>query len=88
VLGASAGHIAGRHIFHFLRIAIIAVGIGLPMVYWLMEEWLGAFAYRIQQNAAGAAIVALVTSLLIIVSAGYAALRAGMVNPVKVINKV
>lgn len=88
VLGASAGHIAGRHIFHFLRIAIIAVGIGLPMMYWLMEEWLGAFAYRVQQNATGAAMVALITSLLIIVSAGYAALRAARVNPVKVINKV
>jgi putative ABC transport system permease protein len=88
VLGASAGHIAGRHIFHFLRIAIIAVGIGLPLMYWLMEEWLGAFAYRVQQNATGAAMVALITSLLIIMSAGYAALRAAMVNPVMVINKV
>lgn len=58
------------------------------LVNWLMEEWLGAFAYRVQQNATGAAMVALITSLLIIVSAGYAALRAAMVNPVKVINKV
>ncbi|MBT1687184.1 ABC transporter permease [Dawidia soli] len=88
VMGASVGNIAGLHVFHILRVALAAVGIGLPVVYFLMDEWLGAFAYRIQQTIASAAVVIAITGVLVLVSAGYAALRAGMVNPVKVINKV
>ena len=88
VLGATAGQIAYLHVSHFIRVAIVAILIALPVTYVLMGEWLKAFAYRVDQDAAGGVIVIMITFGLIVVSAGYAAVRAGLLNPVKVINKV
>jgi len=88
VLGATAEHIACRHVWHFMRVAMVAAGVALPITYMLMGEWLGAFAYKVDQDAISAVIVVIIAFALVIVSAGYAAFRAGAVNPVKVINTV
>jgi putative ABC transport system permease protein len=88
ILGATAEQIAYLHVSHFIRIAALAILIALPLTYMLMGEWLKSFAYRVNQGAGSAALVIAITFLLIVVSAGYAAITAGLVNPVKVINKV
>jgi putative ABC transport system permease protein len=88
VLGATARQIAYLHIAHFVRVAGVAVVIALPVTYLLMGEWLDSFAYRVNQDVGSVALAISITFLLIVVSAGYAAVRAGLLNPVKVINKV
>jgi putative ABC transport system permease protein len=88
VLGATAEQIAYLHVSHFIRVAAVAVLIALPITYLLMAEWLKSFAYRVNQDMASMIVVVSITFLLIVVSAGYASIRAGLLNPVKVINKV
>jgi len=88
VLGASAGHIAFRHVWHFMRMAAVASVLAVPVTYMLMDEWLDSFAYKVTQDITSVAVVIMSMSILIVVSAGYAAFTAGSVNPVKVINKV
>jgi ABC-type antimicrobial peptide transport system permease subunit len=85
VLGASVRQIALMHVGHFLRLAVIANLVALPVSYWLMKEWLDGFAYRTDLSLSLFLLVMVISFLLVIFSAGYSALRAGQLNPVDVI---
>ena len=88
VLGATAEHITYMHISHFIRVACIAFVIATPIAFLLMDEWLKSFAYKVSQDLRSILLMAAITFVLIIISAGYAALRAGSMNPAKVIKEV
>lgn len=86
VLGATVGQIAFLHISYFLKIAMIASVVGLPISYWLTEQWLNGFAYRIEPSVIIMfSTVVLILLLLIIISAAYSSLRACRMNPVDAI---
>jgi putative ABC transport system permease protein len=85
VLGATAWQIIFLHVGHFLKIILFANLVALPVSYFLMKEWLDGFAYRTGLNGLIFVFVALISVLLIIVSAGYSSWRAGRMNPVDVI---
>ena len=85
VLGATVRQIAFLHITYFLRIAIVASVIALPISYWLTEQWLNGFAYRIEPSALVFLSVTIILLLLIILSAAYSALKASRMNPVDAI---
>ncbi|CAN5595027.1 ABC transporter permease [soil metagenome] len=85
VVGASAKQISFLHVSSFLKIALLANIFSLPVAWWLMSEWLGDFAYRIEMDGYLFMVVGAVSFFLVIVSAGYSALKAGRMNPVDVI---
>jgi putative ABC transport system permease protein len=85
VLGASIGQITGMHVGYFLKLALTANLIALPGSYWLMKTWLDGFAYRTDLPAPLFIGVMLITSLLVVLSAGRSAIAAGRTNPVDVI---
>jgi putative ABC transport system permease protein len=85
VLGASARQITGLHVWHFLRIAIMANIIAIPVAYWILREWLNDFVYKSELNVLVFGAVTGFSLLLVVVSAGYSSLRAGNMNPVDVI---
>src|SRR5258708_10972498 len=85
VLGASVQQIAALHINHFLKIALLANIIALPIAYWLLKEWLDGFAYRTELNSLVFLMVACVLFFIVILSSGYSAWKAGRMNPVDVI---
>ena len=85
VLGASLGQIVWLHVGYFLKIVLIANLIALPLAYWLVEEWLSDFAYRTNLSLLIFFSVIGISCLLVIISGGYSALKAGSLNPVDVI---
>lgn len=85
VLGAKVRQIAFLHISYFLRIAMIAVVISLPISYWLTEQWLNGFAYHVEPGVVIFLGVIVILFLLIIVSAAYSSVRASRMNPVDAI---
>jgi len=85
VLGATTQQIAGLHIGYFLRIVLLSNIVALPIAYLLMKEWLNDFAYRTKFDSPVFLSVISVSFLLVIISAGYSALKAGRMNPVDVI---
>jgi len=85
VLGATVRQIAFLHISYFLRIAIVASLIALPASYWLTEQWLNGFAYRVESSVLVPLTVILILLSLIIFSAAYSALKASRMNPVDAI---
>ncbi|HEY5826413.1 MAG TPA: FtsX-like permease family protein, partial [Cyclobacteriaceae bacterium] len=85
VLGATIQQIAGLHVSYFLRIVLLSNIIALPVAYWVMSEWLDGFAYRTEFNTLIFLSVIGISFLLVIISAGYSAVKAGRMNPVDVI---
>ena len=85
VLGASLGQIAWLHVSYFLKIVLLANVVALPLAYLLAEKWLSDFAYRADISLMIFVSVSCISGLLIIISGGYSAWKAGTVNPVTVI---
>jgi putative ABC transport system permease protein len=85
VLGATISEIAALHLNYFLKIALLANIISLPVAYWLMKEWLDDFAYRAPLSMIVFAGVMVFSMLLVILSGWYSAWKSGRVNPIDVI---
>ena len=83
VLGASAGNIVYLFSKEFTILITIAFLIAAPLAYYLMNNWLEDFAYRIKIGA-GVFILAVFISILIAwLTVGYKAIKAAVANPVK-----
>lgn len=83
VLGASVGNIVALLSRDFILLVLIAFLIASPIAYFVMQQWLGDFAYRINIEwwvfvLAGALAVAIALATI-----STQAIRAAMMNPAK-----
>ena len=85
VLGASVAQISMLHMNYFVRLALIACAVALPIAFMLIGEWLTTFAYRVELNYLPFLLVVLVSVMVVMLSASYSAWKAGRMNPVDVI---
>jgi putative ABC transport system permease protein len=83
VMGASVTGVLILLSKDFTKLVLIAFVLASPLAWWMMSEWLGSFAYRIELGA-GAFIVAGAIALLIAwLTVSYQSIKAAIVNPVK-----
>ena len=61
----------------------IAIIISIPVAWWMMNEWLGNFAYRIAMGAWIFLATAAGIILLAFLSTGIHAIKTATSNPVK-----
>jgi len=83
VLGASVGSIISLLSGDFLKPVGIAIVIASPIAWYVMDQWLQNFAYRINISwwvFAGAGLVAIFIALLTV---SFQSIRAALMNPVK-----
>jgi putative ABC transport system permease protein len=83
VLGASGGSIVALLSRDFLKLVAVAVLIGSPIGWYVMQKWLQGFAYR---TAIGWTIFALTAGIALLIAAvtiSSQAIRAALANPVK-----
>ncbi|MBN8650454.1 MAG: ABC transporter permease [Cytophagales bacterium] len=85
VSGASVLDILTLITRNFTMLVIIAFIIGAPLAYWLMEQWLQDFAYRITPSVWIFFGVGLGTLLIAILITSYHSVKAALTNPVKVL---
>lgn len=83
VVGASVSNITAMLSKDFLKLVLIAVLIAFPLAWWVMNEWLNGFAYRINIGAgvfliAGASII-----FITLLTISFQSIKAAIVNPVK-----
>jgi len=81
-MGSSSTNIVLLLSGDFTRMVLISIGLGLPMSYWLLKQWLQRFAFHIDLGIGYfilAGILALVIAWLTVASQ---AIRAANVNPV------
>lgn len=85
VLGASTPQISGLHTWHFIKIALVANIVALPIAYLVMKQWLNSFVYQTGLSILLFISIALGSLLVVALSSAYASYKSGMMNPVDVL---
>jgi putative ABC transport system permease protein len=83
VLGSSVPNIFLLLSKDFLKLVIIANLIAIPIVWFLMDQWLSGFAFRITIGAWIFVVAAIITSLIALVTVSYQSINAAITNPVR-----
>ncbi len=83
VLGATSAEIVGLLMKEFLVLVLLANIITWPVSYFIMNNWLKDFAFRIDFPFWALALSGLITIIVSILTVGLQAYKAAMLNPVK-----
>jgi putative ABC transport system permease protein len=82
VLGASVRSIAALYSKEFTKWVIVANIIAWPVAYFLIDNWLGSFAYRISLTPVPFVLSGIAALLIALITVSSHAIRAAMANPV------
>ncbi|MFT5910115.1 MAG: putative ABC transport system permease protein [Paraglaciecola sp.] len=85
VLGASVSNIVLLFFKDFLWLIVIAVVIGVPLIYWSMSDWLGSYAYRIDFPWLVLILAVLMVTALAFFTVSIQTWKLAMLNPSKTI---
>lgn len=83
VLGASVGNIVYLFSKEFTLLIIIAFAVAAPLAWYMMNNWLQNFHYRIQMSFGVFLLAVLISVIITLITVGYKSLSAAMANPVK-----
>ncbi len=83
VLGSSIKGIVQLLATDFMRLVIFALLVAGPIAWWMMENWLERFAYRIEINWWVFVIAGIVAICIALLTVSFQAIKAAMTNPVK-----
>ncbi|WP_420385993.1 ABC transporter permease [Roseivirga sp.] len=82
VLGASIFYLVRLFSSEFVRLVIIAFMIASPVAYWLMNQWLEGYAFRMQIGPAIFTFCLLATLMIALLTTSYRSFRAASANPI------
>ncbi len=85
VSGASAWNILTLISQSYLKLILVAFFIGAPFSWWMMNQWLEGFAFRITPSPWVLAFAGLGTMLTAVLIASYHSVKAALTNPVDVL---
>ena len=83
VLGASVQQVLALISKEFLKLVLIAFVIAVPLTWWLMNNWLQNYTYRVSINAWMFAMVGSLVLLLTLIVVSLNTIKAAIANPVK-----
>ena len=83
VLGASVQSLFKLLTSYFLILVVVAICIAVPVSYFIMDNWLQDYAYRISIPWTVFALSGVIAVCIAILTISYHALRAAMINPAK-----
>lgn len=83
VMGASVPGLVALLSSDFIKLVFIAIVAASPLAWWIMENWLAKYSFRIPLSAWVFIISGLLAITIALLTVGYQALRAAMANPVK-----
>lgn len=83
VLGASVKDIVATLSSSFIALFLIAIVVAIPLAYWVMNQWLQDFAYRIQLSWWMFALIGITALSIAFFTVSSQAIKAALVNPVK-----
>ncbi|MFC2084223.1 ABC transporter permease [Bacteroidota bacterium] len=81
-LGASEYNLIYLLCREFLGLVIIAAIISFPVSYFLLEQWLENFAYRIELGVFTFLLSGLMALVIALLTVGYQAVKAAFANPI------
>lgn len=83
VLGATTAHIFGLFSVDFLKLVCIALLVASPIGWYVMNEWLKGFAYKIDIGWWVFALAGLFAVVVALITVSFQSIRAALMNPVK-----
>jgi putative ABC transport system permease protein len=83
VLGASVQGLVVLLSKDFLKLVVIALIIASPIAWYFLNDWLQAFAYRIDIGWWVFALAALIAVVIALLTVSFQAVKAAIANPVK-----
>lgn len=81
VLGASTGGIVTMLSKDFARLVGIAALIAFPLAWWMMNQWLQSYAYRVSIGWWIFVLAGLTTIVIALATVSFQAFKAAMANP-------
>lgn len=83
VLGATTAHILSLFSIDFIRLVLVALVISSPVAWYIMNQWLQKFAYRIDIAWWMFALAGLLATAIALLTVSFQSIRAALVNPAK-----
>lgn len=83
VLGASVPGIAALLSKDFLKLVFVSCIVAFPVAWWMMNNWLQNYQYRIEISWWIFLIAGLLAIIIAILTVSFQAIKAAIVNPVK-----
>lgn len=81
-MGATISDIVTKFSFQFIKLILIANIIAWPVAYFAMNEWLSAYAYKIEIGFSTFIISSVTAILVALLTVGFQAIKASLLNPV------
>jgi predicted permease len=85
VLGASVNGIARLLSKDFLQLVGISCVLAFPIAWWMMNNWLQSYAYRIKVSWTIFLFAGLLALLIALITVSFQAIKAAIANPVKIL---
>ena len=83
VLGASLGSIISLFSKDFLKLVLIAFIVAVPLSYYLTDQWLTDFAYRIEIKWWVFIVAGIIAALITVLTIGLQSSKAALSDPIK-----
>ena len=83
VIGASVTDMVMMLSKEFIKLVLISVLIAFPIAWWVTNQWLNDFQYRIHIGVGIFALAAFATIMITLLTIGFQTIRASIANPVK-----
>jgi putative ABC transport system permease protein len=87
ILGASVSGLAAMMSRGFLGMVGLSFLIAVPLSWWLMNRWLGDFAYRIELSWWMFGMVGLIAVAVAMITIGFQVLKVARANPVRALRQ-
>ena len=83
ILGASVPNIVSLLSLDFLKLVVIAILIASPLAWYVMQNWLENFAYRINIGVGVFVLSAFIALLIAFLTVSFQSAKAALSNPMK-----
>ena len=71
----------------FLKLVVIAVLISFPVAWWIINNWLEDYVYRIDPGVGIFVLAGLSVLLITIITVSFESVKAALMNPVKALRE-
>jgi ABC-type antimicrobial peptide transport system permease subunit len=82
VVGATAGDITMMLSKDFIKLILVALLISFPVSWWLMNNWLQGFAYRVSIDLIVFVIAGISVAGIALLTISFQSVKAALANPV------
>ncbi|MGH1437348.1 MAG: ABC transporter permease [Lewinella sp.] len=83
VLGASVASLVQLLSKDFIKLVAVAYVLACPLAWWIMNQWLEDFAYRITLNGGVFALAGILALAIAFLTVGYQSIKAALAHPLK-----